>query len=58
MVLATFRRFSRLMAAAVGEGGFTDRYGVEVLEFVVGVTARFLAAIALLICVRASWALI
>lgn len=56
MVLAIFRMFRRLMAAAVGEGGVVDLYGASVLEFVVKVAARPPTAKALFICVNASWA--
>lgn len=48
MVLATFRRFSRLMAAAVGQGGVVGINGA-------GVLVRPSTAIALFICVNARW---
>lgn len=50
MVLATFRRFSRLMAAAVVQGGVVGINGARVL-------VRPPRAIALFICVNARWAL-
>lgn len=49
MVLATFRRFSRLMAAAVGQGGVVGINGACVL-------VRPPTATALFICVKVRWA--
>ena len=57
-MFATFRRFSRLMAVAVGEGACVDTKQGGVLEADLEATARLTAAIALLIWDRASWVLI
>ena len=48
-MFATFRRFSRLMAVAVGEGACVETRHGGVLETELEATARLPAAIALLI---------
>lgn len=53
-MFAIFRRFSRLMAAAVGDGGVEGMKGAGVLELPVKVAACLPTANMLFICVKAS----
>lgn len=54
MLLMIFRRFKRLIAAAVGEGGGEYMYGTGTLELVLKAAVWFPTARVLVKCVSAS----